>query len=655
MKGGFLAVISGAASIGVAQTGFNIGGGTVSFADRLTGADAGSNSFFSAAAVSGLSFSLGNTVTFENGTLTQVSAGAWPADASIRLRNSAFPSLSAYVQITTAQAFSSGTFTIPVGSVRPFGNQNANWFNSDNPPSDLIAGSIIPVGSVWNATYYTNYNSSVGVDLTGTGLVFVVSGTPLELYDTGVMPGPFNAFGPPGTPGNTEIQGPPVPVSFRMGSQVRLSGSGQSINSSAPATQRIRLRNTAFPNFFSAEIRPSVVSLGGGLLTLSDVLYNTSESIFMQANRMQNTLRGLEIPAGSRFIISVHDVVDLNPADLNYQWTNLRVRIQEPGTPVAPISPAIEPFSLGTLWNVYGTPETAAVVDIQGLENDQVRWIRFDLERHFNQLQGRFLNIWTEQLGIANASTVLALYNSEGKLLAFDGRSGRGTYSSLTFGAPSATPWTLGIDDYLNTGRDGVGLPKGSYYLGVGTWSPSLVVGDGYLLDTEGPAASTGVRVRFMTNADVTTQTLEAPIDFLGTAESWAMPRTIRYRLRQGGTDVIPWTNFSPTSANWPLVINLPVFLSGPAQLEVDGAQFLREIANITLTGQGQALNVVRMRNGDVDNSGEVDLTDIDVIIGDYLSAGGSEEGSITDLDNNGEVDLTDLDIAIGNYLEADE
>lgn len=96
---------------------------------------------------------------------------------------------------------------------------------------------------------------------------------------------------------------------------------------------------------------------------------------------------------------------------------------------------------------------------------------------------------------------------------------------------------------------------------------------------------------------------------------------------------------------------------TGSYRVKIAGAPFLRSSGPIVNLANGVVRNVnLSLRNGDADGSGEVDLTDIDLIVGSYLSTP-SSPGWIAshDLDFSGEVDLSDVDIAIANYLEADE
>lgn len=143
-------------------------------------------------------------------------------------------------------------------------------------------------------------------------------------------------------------------------------------------------------------------------------------------------------------------------------------------------------------------------------------------------------------------------------------------------------------------------------------------------------------------------------LNLQGTVPSWAVSRTLRARIVNPSV-VSPWVSFNVSAST--ASVSLPVWniYSGPATVEVDGAQFMLRKTPVTLTGLSQSLGPVTVLNGDIDNDGQVDLTDIDLAIADYLTPGGSIEGDITDVNNDGEVDLTDIDIVIANYLLTDD
>lgn len=120
--------------------------------------------------------------------------------------------------------------------------------------------------------------------------------------------------------------------------------------------------------------------------------------------------------------------------------------------------------------------------------------------------------------------------------------------------------------------------------------------------------------------------------------------------LPQTGTTVLASANVT-ASANGQYSWSPLNVLPGTYRLRVDHGSHLARTVQVTL-GSNAAVNV-SLPNGDVNSDGEVDLTDIDLAIADYLTSTW-QTGRFSDVDRSGEVDLTDLDIIIGNYLNAD-
>lgn len=107
----------------------------------------------------------------------------------------------------------------------------------------------------------------------------------------------------------------------------------------------------------------------------------------------------------------------------------------------------------------------------------------------------------------------------------------------------------------------------------------------------------------------------------------------------------------APLSTTGAYTAAFPGLAPGSYDVRAKVSGFLRRKSTANLTESATVTLGFNLLGGDVDNSGEIDLTDIDLIIGKYLEAGPLPE----DVNGSGEVDLTDVDIAIGNYLESDE
>ena len=89
--------------------------------------------------------------------------------------------------------------------------------------------------------------------------------------------------------------------------------------------------------------------------------------------------------------------------------------------------------------------------------------------------------------------------------------------------------------------------------------------------------------------------------------------------------------------------------------LIVNGPTQLRRVIDVSSVLVPTNIGDVVLLNGDATGDGEVDLSDVDAVIADYLQSSGASSGYITDLDMTGEVDLNDLDIVANNYGRGDE
>lgn len=139
--------------------------------------------------------------------------------------------------------------------------------------------------------------------------------------------------------------------------------------------------------------------------------------------------------------------------------------------------------------------------------------------------------------------------------------------------------------------------------------------------------------------------------DWVGTFGPAGVPVEIRMNSNPSAVTTLQ-VGLSPNGS-----FRIPV-PTGAGRISVNYGSWLRETVEFDTTSADQSGLVMTLRNGDVDGSGEVDLTDIDTIIGNYLLSSndpGYAANRNSDLNRDGEVDLTDIDIAIGKYLEADE
>ena len=149
------------------------------------------------------------------------------------------------------------------------------------------------------------------------------------------------------------------------------------------------------------------------------------------------------------------------------------------------------------------------------------------------------------------------------------------------------------------------------------------------------------------------TQALSGTLQLSDTGP-FALNRTIGYTVKQG-TTTLGSGSVVASGSSTPFSISLLGSLSGAATIVWDGSSFLVRRTAVNLSGSNQALGSLNMQNGDVDNSGEVDAADIDLVIADFGSTypGGSTPNA--DVDVSGETDAADIDVVIANFGGTDD
>lgn len=192
----------------------------------------------------------------------------------------------------------------------------------------------------------------------------------------------------------------------------------------------------------------------------------------------------------------------------------------------------------------------------------------------------------------------------------------------------------------------------GSWNINPNALNPTRQVDSLILNRTENPALDSWVdeyRVRAFP-----TGSLNLKVEVIGasTEDLSALPLTLELVPTNGNTNAALGPITVNTNSAGEINLALPSLYRGSYDLFINGTPWLRRKIAINMTDFGSYDNLIRLPGGDVDDSTEVDLTDIDIIIGNYLTGTTPAQG---DLDLNGEVDLTDIDIAISSYLLADD
>ncbi len=146
--------------------------------------------------------------------------------------------------------------------------------------------------------------------------------------------------------------------------------------------------------------------------------------------------------------------------------------------------------------------------------------------------------------------------------------------------------------------------------------------------------------------ADAPSATLSGTLNLGDTTFGGSFSRTIVGTVKQGATTIGTITASGISASSVAFSGTVPATATGAATIEWDGSSFLLRKTNITLTGGNVAVGSVTLQNGDVDNSGEVDAADIDLVIANF----GATTDITSDVDVSGEVDAADIDIVIANF-----
>jgi hypothetical protein len=201
----------------------------------------------------------------------------------------------------------------------------------------------------------------------------------------------------------------------------------------------------------------------------------------------------------------------------------------------------------------------------------------------------------------------------------------------------TAWAWTQGA--WVNVGFWGSASTQDATFA-IWTWSHDSFFGD----------QETVISFDNFVAIDATSQALTGTLTLQDTVTPLAVPRFMEGTILQGST-ILGKIYVEADGSNTWWCTTLPPTVSGPAIIQWEGSTFLTRRQPVNLTGVSQDFGVTFMVNGDVDNSGEVDAADIDLVIADFgdVSVGNS------DVDVSGEVDAADIDIVIANFGAVDE
>ncbi len=271
-----------------------------------------------------------------------------------------------------------------------------------------------------------------------------------------------------------------------------------------------------------------------------------------------------------------------------------------------------------------------------------LRWYKFSIATPVSSSSFEFLDIYTSSAGDGGLDTELGLYNAAGALVSNDDDDGDDYFSMMSFG--------IGGGGNGN-GQSGATLAAATYYVVTGRYDTQFN-GSAFSVTSGGPvnASPYVMTLRRGSNTPIPAQNISGVLNLNDTVSPFAVERLMSYTVRQGTTTVGSGTILA-AHASTPFTIEADASIIGAVTISWDGGSCVRQTVAANLNGISTVMGAVSVTNGDVDNSGEVDAGDIDLVISQFgQSYPGGLGNGFTDVDCSGEVDAGDIDIVIVNF-----
>ncbi len=270
-----------------------------------------------------------------------------------------------------------------------------------------------------------------------------------------------------------------------------------------------------------------------------------------------------------------------------------------------------------------------------------LRWYRFSIATPVSASSFEFLDIYTSSAG-TSLDTELGIYTTAGALVSSDDDDGDDYFSMMSFGVGGGGN---------GNGQSGAILAAATYYIVTGRYD-TIFNGSSFNVTSSGPAntAPYFMTLRRGNNAPIPAQRISGVLNLNDTVSPFAVDRLMTYTVRQGTTTVGSGAILA-AHASTPFTIEVDASILGAVSIWWDGGSCVRQTVAANLNGTSTVMGTVSVTNGDVDNSGEVDAGDIDLVISQFGQnfPGGLGNG-FTDVDCSGEVDAGDIDIVIANF-----
>lgn len=649
-----LKVVAALATIGISVCAF--AGSTYSFSGAFIPAVQASGVSVAASTFLGTEtadFVFGDSVVVNSGSILLFGSGpsgsTLGSEMGLELYNSLYPGLEARRNNfwSSSVNINSGVVTIP----------QTYFIFSGN----LIGGEIY-AGSTWRFNAYDTFPDNIGGNEGIVAMSITVGGTPIP-RQTFTINGP--SVDSMGDPDNTLITAPTYNgLPYRLGSVFYRGGTitgdpiaGNLGNWKSDAT--IIMRNSAVPGFglrlipfFNQnEGYSGTIAVPQGISQLAAVQPGLNSGAYI------SSLAGQIIPSGSVWTAELSEFFNETENVPEATWSNLVFDFLTEGA-VAPNTgtPPTTLTDLGTIDSTiasFNSPLTVAQSPFSF--PGEVRWYKFTIERAISPYLEYYLDLFgtpTENTP-PSAPIHFGLFDSCGVLRATDHGSGPGGFSQMSFGGvsnarPAISTMPNALEGEVFFGWDNLAaLPAGTYYLGA-TRSPSSF-SHGFGISSTSNSFTADWNLNFRTNIPSLTITLSGNLELQNTGDDGV-----------AGTESIEWTlsNIMQTFTGTVMVDDFgggPYSFVIPAEanpgiysLRMKGGTFLASTYSINYSGSNISYNV-SLRNGDIDQDGEVGPGDFEAVVAQFGGPGAA------DLDNDGEVGPSDFEVVVANFGLGDE
>ncbi len=600
-------------------------------------------------------YALASSCVVNSLTLTEIATATFGSEFQVRIFFAAAPTLYAQLQPTSTTSYT-GSLTVAPDTTRTL-------------TGPLLLGNIVS-GAQWRMEIADTFNDGTAglSEQTATDFKFTLSAVQPPIQSWTISGDTYDAIGDSSNPviALGTYSGP----SYTLGSEVRVSGGTVTKVDAAgsAATAVVVLRNSANP-YYRLVVAPTTSSGTAGVpqaATNRSIFLGTLLSPTASPASYSFDLYGATIPTGSTWTAELAETTENGVDAIEATIDGVTISLTD-GTFVIPTGTApTDAIDLGVINESTASVATPLSSEQPPLALGEIRWFKFTTAG-FNQ-GGKFLDIFVD-LGTNNTDpqnpipatgsedTELGLFNSNGLLIANDDDNSAGLWSQLTFGdantprGPIIAPAGVFGNGLNLDGLNGDGLAPGTYYLAAARYSLATRFNHGFIVGTSTTAGTQWWKLNLQTNVGgAAATTISGNLTLENTGDDGA-----------AGTESIGWTLSNGTNTYTGSVsvddfgggaytLNVPAAApNGSYTLVFKGGSFLGKTLNVTLTGASLTGQNATLKNGDIDQDGEVGPSDFEAVVAQFGGPGDA------DVDNDGEVGPSDFETIVANFGLGDE